>query len=119
MSPKPCSTGWVDGAVKNKDSETGIALNKAMAEFYNPSERGNSNSAVAQSIKSDQSKSGIQPAIHDEDEDETKRRIREIIRAIEETNDELAAVHAAISASRDPDERGSGFCVGCWSEYCL
>ena len=76
-----------------------------MAEFYNPSERGNSNSAVAQSIKSDQSKSGIQPAIHDEDEDETKRRIREIIRAIEETNDEPAAVHAAISASRDPDER--------------
>tara|TARA_Y100000294_G_scaffold133388_1_gene125927 strand:+ start:266 stop:784 length:519 start_codon:yes stop_codon:yes gene_type:complete len=30
----------VDGAVKNKDSETGIALNKAMAEFYNPEERG-------------------------------------------------------------------------------
>ena len=26
----------VDGAVKNKDSETGIALNKAMAEYYVP-----------------------------------------------------------------------------------
>ncbi len=28
----------VDGAVKNKDSETGIALNKAMAENYVPSQ---------------------------------------------------------------------------------
>jgi len=27
----------VDGVVKNKDSETGRALNKAMAEYYNPS----------------------------------------------------------------------------------
>ena len=30
----------VDGALKDKDSETGIALNKALAEFYNPKERG-------------------------------------------------------------------------------
>jgi hypothetical protein len=29
----------IDGAVKNKDSETGRALNKAMAEFYVPSGR--------------------------------------------------------------------------------
>jgi len=29
----------VDGAVENKDSETGRALNKAMAEYFNPSER--------------------------------------------------------------------------------
>jgi len=29
----------VDGAVKNKDSETGRALNKAMEEYYNPSAR--------------------------------------------------------------------------------
>ena len=29
----------VDGAVNNKDSETGRALNKGMAEYFNPSER--------------------------------------------------------------------------------
>jgi len=29
----------VDGAVKNKDSESGRALNAAMEEFYNPSAR--------------------------------------------------------------------------------
>jgi hypothetical protein len=29
----------VDGGVKNKDSETGRALNRAMAEFYLPSGR--------------------------------------------------------------------------------
>ena len=29
----------VDGAVENKDSETGRTLNKAMAEYFNPSER--------------------------------------------------------------------------------
>ena len=31
----------VDGAVKNKDSETGRALNEALAEYYNPGDNTN------------------------------------------------------------------------------
>ena len=84
----------VDGAVKNKDSETGTALNKAMAEFYESGDR-------RQAARTQEAQRPKMPW----DIDENDPRIIAIDRRIKALQDRIVAIYRAIIAAENQEEK--------------
>ena len=96
----------VDGAVKNKDSETGIALNKAMAEFYHPSARIRPHGEAENALNANIKKFGIDPKRAQENEKgESDDDIRDQIEELEKEAHYLGPV-AQMMAERLANETG-------------
>ena len=83
-----------NGAVKNKDSETGTALNKAMAEFYESGDR-------RQAARTQEAQRPKMPW----DIDENDPRIIAIDRRIKALQDRIVAIYRAIIAAENQEEK--------------
>ena len=98
----------VDGAVKNKDSETGIALNKAMAEFYVPSERMQTLDAKIKKFVIDPKLGKGEQQLGDDEsaqEGTDDWKLQEIIRItkeIQETERDIASKERELAGTTDP-----------------
>jgi TATA-binding protein-associated factor Taf7 len=91
----------VDGAVKNKDSESGRALNAAMEEFYNPSARRQADGGTQNGQDAKQRPKNSETA-QEGSEDWKLQEIIRITGEIQETKRDIAAKEEELAGTTDP-----------------
>jgi len=91
----------VDGAVKNKDSEPGRALNKAMAEYYNPSVR-----KKAGGTQDGPEEAKLPPAPPEPPDESTEEKIERLLDERDDIADEIVDLREQMGNTNDHDLLG-------------